>query len=195
MRLLPIGIKASLALGALLSLAPIAPAHQLDEYLQVAVVSLQRDHVGLTLFLTPGVAVFKKAMALMDPNGDGVVSEAERKRYLSRVLQDVALTVDGHRAKLGLVSYAFPTVEAMRKGTGYLQLRLTAPLAPGSGAHRVAFENRHQKAIAAYMVNCVVPDDPALAVAGQSRDRDQSRYEVRYRLRGMAPNGSDSGIP
>lgn len=171
-----------LALCGLLTLAPAARAHQLDEYLQVAVVSLRRDHVGLTLFLTPGVAVFKRTMALMDADGDGVLSEAERRRYAARVVGDLALTVDGRPARFALASYAFPEVGRMRKGTGYLELRLSAPVSARPGAHRVAFENRHQKAIAAYMVNCVVPDDPALKVTRQDRAPDQSRYEVGYAL-------------
>jgi len=44
-------------------------------------------------------------MALMDPDGDGVISDAERKRYAERFVGDVTLTVDGQPTKLKIKSY------------------------------------------------------------------------------------------
>ena len=41
-------------------------------------------------------------------------------------------------------------------------------------------ENRHQSAIAVYLVNCLVSDDPAVRVVAQDRNYTQSSYRLDY---------------
>lgn len=155
-------------------------AHRLDEYLQVATISIAKDRVRTTMFLNPGVAVFRRVIALLDPNGDGIVSGAEQKAYAERVRHDLSLSVDGAPLKLRIVAYTFPKVEELKKGLGYIKVELDATVPSGRGNHRLFFENRHQKSFAAFMVNGLVPDDPNFRVTAQTRNFDQSRYVMDY---------------
>jgi hypothetical protein len=61
----------------LLALPAESAAHRLDEYLQAARVSLARDRVTLEVDLTPGAAVTPAIVALVDRDGDAVISPAE----------------------------------------------------------------------------------------------------------------------
>ena len=168
------------ACAVLLVLASMAGAHRLDEYLQLTTFSVSRGHVRATMFLNPGVAVFDRVFAAMDANGDGLLSPSEQRAYAERVLGDLSLSVDGVRPPLRLLSYKFPDVARMKEGTGFVQIEFDAKASGGRGGHRLAFENRHQSRIAAYMVECLVPSDPGLRVIAQSRNVVQSRYELRY---------------
>ena len=174
------------ACAAVLALSAPALSHRLDEYLQLTAISVSNGRVGARMMLTPGVAVAKRVVALIDANGDGVLSDKEKRAYAARVLKDVSLTVDGTILKPRVLDFRFPSVAAMRKGLGEIDLDLEAPVPGGVGNHRLAFENRHQKAIAAYLVECFTPDDPSLRVTGQRRSREQERYELDYRQSGPA---------
>ena len=168
------------ASALVLAIVARAGAHRLDEYLQLTAISVEKHHVRALMILTPGVAVAKRVIALIDANGDGILSEAERRGYAARVLRDVSIVVDGVRLVPRLVAARFPKVAEMRRGTGEIDLDLDAPVAGGTGNHRLVFENRHQRSIAAYLVECFVPSDPGLRVVSQSRSAEQARYEMRY---------------
>src|SRR5271165_563982 len=100
------------------SLAMPASAHRVDEYLQAALISLDqdKDHVEVFLRLTPGIAVSSAVLASVDTDGDGVISDTEKRAYADRVLGDLSLTIDGNHLKPRLVSVDFPTVEEMKEG-------------------------------------------------------------------------------
>ena len=164
----------------LLAGAASAFAHRLDEVLQVATISISKDRIRATMFLNPGVAVFRRVIPLIDPNGDGKISQAERRSYADRVRRDLSLSVDGRALTLRLVSFKFPEVGELKKGLGYIQVNLDAAVPGAGGKHRLVLENRHQKSIAAYLVNALVPSDPGLRVTAQSRSFDQSRYTMDY---------------
>src|SRR5205823_5715961 len=84
------------AVAALLALgATPAHAHRLDEYLQAATIAVAKDRVRLQLRLAPGVAVLSAVLAIVDTDGDGVISDAERRAYALRILRDLSLTIDG----------------------------------------------------------------------------------------------------
>lgn len=165
-----------------MALALSAPAlpHRLDEYLQLTALSVAKGRVEAKMFLTPGVAVAKRVVALIDANGDGALSPGEKRAYAARVMGDVSLSVDGVRLKPRVAATRFPSVAAMRQGTGEIEIDLSALASRSAGAHRLLFENRHQRSIAAYLVECFVPDDPGLRIVAQSRSREQERYELRY---------------
>jgi hypothetical protein len=74
----------------------------------------------------------------------------------------------------------FPTVDEMREGLGQIQLDFDADLPRGGRNRKLTFENRHLSRIAAYLVNCLVPGDPDIRIAAQTRNYSQSVYELQY---------------
>jgi hypothetical protein len=56
-------------------------AHRLDEYLQAAMLSLEKDRVQVQLRLTPGVAVFPFIVSIIDTDSDGAISIGEQRAY------------------------------------------------------------------------------------------------------------------
>jgi hydrogenase/urease accessory protein HupE len=161
-------------------LAIPAFAHRLDEYLQATTISVQSNRVVLELRLTPGVSVAQQVVASIDANGDGTLSQDEQRTYAERVNRDASLAVDGTKVPLRITSFAFPTVDAMNNGLGEIDLTLAADLPPGGSARTLTFENHHERAVAAYLVNCLVPRDPGLHITGQERNYDQSTYQVDF---------------
>jgi hypothetical protein len=184
-------MKTSLAAASLilLSLGTAASAHRLDEYLQATTIALEKDRVQAQIRLAPGVAVFPLVMATIDTDGDGVVSRREQRAYAGRVLGDLSLTVDGNRLRLQLISATFPKIDAMKEGLGEVQIDFTADV-PGDRSHRkLTFENHHQRAIATYLVNCLVPRRPDIQVGAQQRNYEQSLYQLEY-VQGGVESGS-----
>jgi len=102
--------------AVLLSLATPASAHRLDEYLEAALVSIEKGQVYLSLRLIPGVAVSSAVISSIDINEDGLLSKSEQQNYASTVLRDLSLSIDGHPLQPHLVSVAFPTIEEMKEG-------------------------------------------------------------------------------
>ena len=163
-----------------LSLGGVASAHRLDEYLQATILSVEKDHVQASMRLIPGVAVASVVIASIDSNGDGVLSDAEQRAYAERVLSDLVMTADGDRLNLKLVSAEFPGVEQMREGLGEIHIAFMAELPRGGGNRRLILENRHQIRDAAYLVNAVVPSDRDISIVSQTRNQDQSIYQLDY---------------
>jgi hypothetical protein len=155
-------------------------AHRLDEYLQDATVSLEQGRVSVQMRLTPGVGVLHTILATIDTDADGVISETEQRAYVQRVLRDLSLSVDGRPLTPRLRSATFPTVDDMKEGVGEILLDFDAPVPPGGSERRLVFENHHDRGVAAYLVNCLVPKDPTIRVESQSRSYDQSFYRLDY---------------
>ncbi len=177
----------------LLGLASPAFAHRLDEYLQATTIDVEKDRVALELRLTPGVDVARTVLAGIDANGDGVISEAEQQAYAERVRRDLSLAIDGHTAPLRLVASSFPPEEAMRNGVGEIALAFSADTLPGEATHKLTFENRHESAIAVYLVNALLPRDPGVRILGQGRNYDQSVYHLGFASGGSASSsGADA---
>jgi hypothetical protein len=174
---LPAAAAIALLLGAR------AFAHRLDEYLQAALISVEKDRVQVSMRLVPGVAVSSSVLAVIDTNGDGVISRAEQRAYAERVLGDLSLTAEGTRLSPRLVSVHFPAVEEMKAGLGEIRIELSANLPPGGPNRRLVLQNTHQGRIAAYLMNCLVPRDPDIRIAAQSRNEQQSVYRVDYVVR------------
>ena len=168
-----------LVCALLLAAGASAFGHRLDGYLQVTTISLGRGGIGLRMDLVPGVRVARRVVARMDLDGDGRLSPAERRAYAARVVRDLALTLDGRRLAIRLVSFRFPTVEAMVRGVGDIELSLDARVLPGA-RRRLVFVNRHLRAISVYGVSCLAPPDPGLRVTAQRRNHLQTRYELSY---------------
>jgi hypothetical protein len=170
-----------LAGGLLIAvLATSESAHRVDEYLQATIFSVEKDQVRATMRLVPGIAVSSIVLAGIDTNADGVISEAEKRAYVERVLGDLSLTVDGNRLTPRLVSMDFPEVEEIKEGLGEIHIEFTASLSSGRRNRKLVFENHHQKDIAAYLVNCLVPRDSDIQIVSQKRNEDQSFYQLDY---------------
>lgn len=180
-------MKASLAAASLiwLSLGSLASGHRLDEFLQATTIELQPRGVQGQIRLTPGIAVFAFVKAGIDTDRDGVISSGEQRACAERVLRDLSLVVDGRRLGLQLVSMSFPGVNEMKEGLGEIQIEFRAEGLNEVRDHQLVFENRHQRRISAYLVNCLVPRDPDIRVTGQSRNYDQSLYHLNYEQGGV----------
>lgn len=169
------------AAAILLSLGAPASAHRLDEYLQATIISVEKDHVQAFLRLIPGVAVSSAVIRSIDTNADGIISDSERRGYAERVLGDLSLSMDGHPLKPRLVSVDVTGIGEMKEGLGEIRIEFNADLPRANGANRrLVFENHHQSRIAAYLVNCLVPNDKTIRIAAQNRNEDQSYYQLDY---------------
>lgn len=172
-------------MGALCALgAATAPAHahRLDEYLQATVIDITRQHIALTLRLTPGVEVAPGVIRQIDGNGDGTLSPAGQQGYAATLTRGLSLALNGHALKLRVVTADFPAPAAMRAGEGVITLRLDAAVALPPGAYHLAYANHNAGADVVYLVNALLPHDPGLHVAGQQRAPDQSSYGLDFTI-------------
>jgi len=175
-------MKARLAATAAVLLSSATPsfAHRLDEYLQATTLSIGKDRVRAEVRLAPGVAVFPLVLAEIDRDSDGLLSEAELRAYANRVLRELSLTIDGKRVDLRLVSLNASSVQEMAEGLGEIRIELDGNVPRGGNDRRLELVNHHESGISAYLVNCLVPTDPDLRIAAQSRNYEQSFYRLDY---------------
>jgi len=152
----------------------------LDEYLQGAIVSVEKNRVETELTLTPGIAVFPALLAKIDTDGDGTISAAEQRAYASRVVHDLSLALDGHRLTRRLLAFQFPSIAEMKEGLGEIRLVVEAELPPGGANRRFILENHHLSGMSAYQVNCLVPRNPQIRILAQKRNYSQSFYELDF---------------
>jgi glucose/arabinose dehydrogenase len=168
-------------IALLVGFPPSLHAHELDEYLQAARVSLARDHVVCEIDLTPGAAIAAEIVALVDRDADRLVSPAEAEAYGRGVLRDVLLELDGQAVPMTLTRVDVPSVEEMTDGVGTIRLEAIAnidPLAPGR--RHVYFRNDHHPDAAVYLVNALVPEQRDIMVVGQTRDPRQHEIRLEY---------------
>ena len=173
---LPKQILITLALFSVV--ATPALAHRFDEYLQATILSIEPGSVHATLRLVPGVAVAPAILATIDSNGDGALSPAEQSHYANAVLADLQLDEDGRRLPLHLDSATFPSISLMKQGSGEIELTFSTNLTSSRGKHQLTYANHHQTNISVYLVNSLVPLDSALQLDAQSRNQNQSFYQV-----------------
>ena len=167
-----------------LSVAGLASAHRLDEYLQATLIGVTRNGIDVEMQLTPGVAILPGLLPLIDQDGDGQISAAEEQAYAARVVREVELRVDGVPVPLSLVDGRFPTIEAMRDGLGTIAIKMHS----ARTGHELRFENRHLPRVSVYLVNCLAAE--GLRVGKQVRDPAQRSIEFEYsfgeRMAGVA---------
>jgi hypothetical protein len=172
--------RLSVAAVILPLLATSASAHRLDEYLQATMISVEKDRVQAVLRLTPGVAVSSFVLRGIDTNDDGMISPAERRAYAGRVLRDVSFSMNGHVLGTRLTSVEFPGTEDLRNGLGEIHIEFSVDLPRSGPNRRLIFANHHQSGIAAYLVNSLVPRDRDIRIVAQSRNEQQSFYQLDY---------------
>ena len=173
------GIASLAVLGVLLGAS--IEAHRLDEYLQAARVDLDLTRVEVRLALTPGVDVADAIVREIDVDRDGVLSQREQTAYVSCVLGDVHVDVDGRGVQLHSTSAQFPAATDLRGGEGTITIRADAGIPPlRPGAHRVSVRNAYHAEIGAYLSNALVPQTRQIAVKAQQRNADQSELAIDY---------------
>jgi nickel/cobalt transporter (NicO) family protein len=160
-----------------------APAHALDQYLQIAQIALAPGGARVELRLIPGAQVADRVFALIDVDGDGNISSAEEQNYARSVLRDVALEVDGRRTPLALTGVRFPSRGEMNEGVGAIRLDLAADAALGAaGEHQLSFRNDHLPELGAYLVNALVPTTSEIKISGQARDPLQHEMRLSFHV-------------
>ena len=176
--------RTALLLAAFASSTLNAPAfaHEVDEYVQAALISLERDHLDVQLRLVPGADVFSQVIARIDTNADGVISDAEKQAYARSVLHDLTLTLNGKPVNATIALVQFPSVDLMKDGLGEIHVGLRISIAKPGAREKFVLENHHQRGISAYLVNCLQPRDSELRIVSQHRSADQSRYELEYEI-------------
>jgi hypothetical protein len=141
---------------------------------------MEKDRVQVSMRLIPGVAIFPVVLASIDTDANDVISEVEQRAYTEHVQRDVSLTLNGERLRLQLISSVFPGIETLKEGLGEIQLEFAANVPRKEAKLKLVFENRHQSAIGAYLVNRLIPRDEAIRITTQNRSYDQSSYELDY---------------
>jgi hypothetical protein len=171
---------AAIAVGAWLVWPAGLSAHRLDEYLQATQISLSAGAVEVTIDLTPGVEVAERVIALVDRDGDEVLSPDERARYADLVIGATALEIDGRREPITLVDHRFPPVDALRAGTGTIHLAARAARRSRSGGpHELRYFNLHEPEVSAYLVNVLMPPE-GIAITAQRRDPWQRELTLAF---------------
>lgn len=169
----------SILLLLLLFLTNPLHAHRLNEYLQATRIALSKDSVSLYIDLTAGTEIAQNVLQQVDRNADGVLSVPERQAYIDRFVRGLSVLIDGVAIPLRIESWMFPGVDAIRNGTGGIQLHLVAPVISAGKTHQLLFKNERDGS-AVYLVNCLQPLDTAIRITAQSRNSDQSEYRLDY---------------
>jgi hypothetical protein len=159
-------------------------AHRRDEYLQAARLAIEPGRVELQIDLTTGIAIAEEIIGDIDRDRDGVLSRDEQRAYVDRVFDNVELRVEGRLVHLQSVTSTFPSLDAVRRGEGTIQLRASATLPRLSeGDHELAFRNRHRPDVSVYLANALVPDGDSIAITAQRRDAEQRDLTIAYVIR------------
>jgi hydrogenase/urease accessory protein HupE len=195
-------MSARLILVALIGLMEVstALAHRLDEYLQATTIALEADHLTLQLRLIPGVAVATKVLAAIDTNGDGILADAEKQRYAAWVRHDLALSLNGKPVTLQLATSVFSPVGQISQGMRGILLTFEGDLPTGQQTYQLTVDNHHQPTITVYLMNCLLPDNPAIHIIDQTRNYKQSVYQLTFSvdraslLRPSTPQSSQEAI-
>ncbi|HEX7977191.1 MAG TPA: HupE/UreJ family protein [Gemmatimonadaceae bacterium] len=170
----------TVTVALLLSFATRADAHQLDEYVQASKIAVARDLVRVELRLTPGVKVLSRVLAVIDTNGDGILSPVEQRTYAERVRRDLSLAVDGRLLSLRLVTLGFPDMADMKEGLGEIRMDFEAAVPVGGVDRTLTFENQHLRDVAVYLANALVPQDSAIRIGAQRRSYEQASFTFEY---------------
>lgn len=171
------------AAGILLIFVRAGSAHRLDEYLQATRLSLAANQVGVEIDLTPGVDVAPMIFNLINTDHDGRISASEGEKYARQVVQETVLEIDGHRSRLDLLRYEFPSFQEMNAGEGIIRIYARASWVGTAGQHRLVYQNNHKPDLGVYLVNALRPGTPNIEITEQQRDPLQRGINLAFRLR------------
>ncbi len=180
-----VSVSAGLVATLLIVLWQPVSAHRRDEYLQAARIAVDPSRLELQLDLTPGIAIADAVLSEIDRDGSGAVDAREASNYAALVQREITVEVDGRPVAMRLVEQRFPSIVAMVRGEGAIQLRFAAELPHLSGGiHRVFYRSDHRPDKAAYLANALAPADTRVALISQRRDADQREITIQYTLAG-----------
>ncbi|MEZ0386841.1 MAG: hypothetical protein ACAI34_07235 [Verrucomicrobium sp.] len=159
--------------------------HRLDEYLQAIVVAIEPSAVRVQLTITPGIAVADAAIAQIDGNKDGVVSEKEASDYAETVKTSLGVRWDGGERELDLklVRCKVPSPADLRTGAGNIEMDFDLVIEARSltaGDHKLALENRHLGGLSVYLLNAAMPESRAIVIKRQLRNENQRTGEIEF---------------
>lgn len=163
-----------------------AYAHRLNEYLQATTISITNDSVRLHLHLTAGSDVAKRVLNAIDANGDGTFSDAEQQAYAQSIIHRLTLNIDNKDETLRLVSWSFPSTVEITKGLGDIQLIVMAGMPHTKSAHHLILTHHDRQVNVVYLVNCLLPADTTTHITGQTRNADQSVYQLDFTANDVA---------
>lgn len=163
-----------------------AMGHNLDEFLQAALLEVSRDRVEISLRLTPGPAVFAAFSGMIDRDGDGQYGAKEVAKYQSEALRDWSVWVDGSSVALSCEETRVAPMQELREGMGGLELRCTGEFrGMAAGKHHLRFRNDHQPTWSVYMMNALQPS-PGVTIDKQTRDSLQREITIEFESQGQA---------
>ncbi len=155
-------------------------AHQIDEYVGVTLVEVQRNRIRAFLSLTPGSEIAAGVIAAIDTNRDGVFSDQEVDVYARAMSDGVTMALDAARLPTRLIATTVPAPEDLYSGQAIIRLTLESTLPPQQpGRHSLEVSNTNQ-ALTVLLANALVPPDPRVRILRQSRDWYQRRLEITY---------------
>jgi len=143
-------------------------------------VAIDPERIDLEIDLTAGANIASRILEFIDTDGDGRVSDVEGDAYARRVLDSIALSIDGRPVPVVLAAHEFPGREAIAAGTGTIRLRATAPASSQRGRHQLVYMNTHLPETSVYLVNALVPSDERVRLAAPRRDRTQRSFTLDY---------------
>jgi hypothetical protein len=155
-------------------------AHRQDECLQAALIDVGEQQVRVFLSITPGTEVATRFRAVVDTDADGILSGAETAAYATNAVSQLVLRTDDGERRLELRTFRFPGWDAIRSGTGTIQIEAEAKVpAWTDGAHGLRFENRHLTNLSVYVVAALQPEGGRIAIGRQHRNENQSAVDIR----------------
>ena len=166
--------------GFLLMFARGASAHRLDQYLQATRLSLAANQVGVEIDLTPGVDVAPAIFALINTDHDGQISASEGEKYANEVVKETILEIDGHPARLDLLTFEFPSFPEMAAGEGTIRIHARARWSGTAGEHLLVYKNNHKPDLGVYLVNALRPGSSGIEITDQRRDRHQREIRLGF---------------
>jgi hypothetical protein len=182
-------------LAGVLALISRGFAHQLDEYLQATLVTIEPDTVRFQINLTPGVAVAEQVLAMIGGAGDGVLATNEVEAYGERLKRDLIARLDDRRLELKRLAFDCPPAAELRTGWGIIQMEFSASIYPlSSGSHRLRFENRHMPAVSIYIFNVAPPKSSLVQISRQKRNHNQSLGEIEFTFDPSGRPGASVGM-
>ena len=155
-------------------------AHRIDEYLQATLLTVERDHVQVSMRLIPGVLVASSVINAIDSNHDAAFSEGEERAYAQRVLRELSITLDGKVVPPSLGVFSFPQPSQLRDGLGEIHIDYSIDLPLGGPDRTLTLVNQHLRAKSVYLVNVLAPRDGDVTIINQKRNQQQSAYELDF---------------
>lgn len=177
-----------------LVLAGPAHAHRTTGLLQASLVDVLPSQVGVEVTLTPGIDIAPKIFALLDMNGDGVVSEIESAVWSEIFMAGQSVAVDGKLLPLTVQSVRTSPLAEMTNGHAEIVVNFTADLGELTrGPHTIVCANHYEPIPSAYQVNGLVPKAPSVRITSHCRDEGQNELTLKVESSSPAKRAAQGG--